>query len=694
MTVEDILKENARRMKAMYTGFNPLTGEGAPPYDRVELRIEDFPVPVQQVPQDMMQNRLVAAVAQCGSMAAFIRTVMGDEPTELRLDELTKELCRIRSRHDFAFWCYMFVKIKPKEGGEMIRFRLRHEQRVLLREMEDMRLRHKPIRVILLKARQWGGSTMVQIYMAWIQLLHRTGWYSTIIAQTKDVSYKIMAMYEKLLENYPSWMLDLDDDIPLRFSQYGKSKSDFKVTYQAGAKSVTARDVAIQIGTYVEPDNVRGGDVALIHYSEVGVWKETRDNSPERMIRSVSGGLLEKELTVEVLESTANGTGNYFHREWVSAKRGESNRRPVFVPFYFIEHDYLEPEDEEAFAAALLKGREDTIAPDDRTEPGAYIWRLWERGATLGAINWYIHKRKSYNNHADMASEAPADDVEAFKHSGRRVFDVEKVDAMRTFAVPPIACGEVQGDAVAGARSLLNVRFNGDRQGALRIWSYPDKERHIKNDYLVVVDVGGRSRASDPSVIYVLDRAPMLYGGVPETAAEWHGHADHDLLAWKAAQIATFYNNALLVIESNTLETRDKERDTEGLHTAYILDEIGEAYPRLYFRTSQPETVGGAVSRLWGFHTNVSTKPLIIDHLVAAVREQAWVEKCADALDELDWYERKDNGSMGAISGQHDDRVMTRAIALHISSSEMEMPVEEQQRRKVRPQRVGSAAAI
>ncbi|MBR5241403.1 MAG: hypothetical protein IKW05_05650, partial [Muribaculaceae bacterium] len=63
----------------------------------------------------------------------------------------------------------MFVRIKNKMGDGDIPFKLNRPQRRLLAEMEEMRIKGKPIRIILLKARQWGGSTLVQIYMAWIQ---------------------------------------------------------------------------------------------------------------------------------------------------------------------------------------------------------------------------------------------------------------------------------------------------------------------------------------------------------------------------------------------------------------------------------------------------------------------------------------------------------------------------------------------
>jgi len=41
-----------------------------------------------------------------------------------------------------------------------------------------------------------------------------------------------------------------------------------------------------------------------------------------------------KHGTIIVLESTANGVGNWFHEEWLRAKHKESNFVPLFFPWF------------------------------------------------------------------------------------------------------------------------------------------------------------------------------------------------------------------------------------------------------------------------------------------------------------------------------------------------------------------------
>lgn len=166
----------------------------------------------------------------------------------------------------------------------------------------------------------------------------------------------------------------------------------------------------------------------------------------------------------------------------------------------------------------------------------------------------------------------------------------------------------------------------------------------------------------------------MLDGEKPVVVAQWYGHIDIDLLAWRAAQIAAYYDNAYLVIESNTLETHDKEREVDGDQSQFILNQIKDIYPNLYARRQSEEDIREGLPRKYGFHTNVATKPMIISTLVKVIRERMYIERDERCINEYINYERKPNSGFGAIVGEHDDLLMTRAIGLHICFFEMDMP--------------------
>ena len=690
--IQAIIKENERRNAEIYAKFDPVSGEGSVG-ERKRVVIDDFPVSVQWLPVEMLRVPLVRQIVECGSVRAFLTDNLNVEYTEEDRLKVIEQFVRIRCRYDFAFWAAVFVYIKRKGGGEDVLFRLSRPQRRFVERLERLRKAGKPIRIVLLKARQWGGSTVSQLYMAWLQLVHKVGLNSLIIAHQGAGSDEIKDMFDRMIKAYPVEMLhklgEAYDANEPKLVGVGKSGSIYRVPQ---------RNCKIKIGTAERPDSCRGGDYNLVHLSEVGLWKATEGKKPEDIVRSACSGVLYRPYTMIVYESTANGTGNFFQREYDMASKGKSQFEAMFVSWFDIEIYSTPVDDILSFAASLYDNRNNDNVASSREESGKYLWWLWEKGATLEAIHWYILERAKYNEHASMASEYPSDDVEAFVHSGTMVFDKYKVEAFKKYCKEPRFVGDVYADADEGKNALKNLRFVEDRQGVLWIWEKPeiDEDEKVTDRYLTVVDVGGRSSKADWSVIVVFDRLFMAEGGRPAVVAQWYGHCDIDLLAWKAAQIAAFYDNSLLVIESNTLETHDKERDVDGDQSQFILNQIKGVYPNLYARKQSEEDILQGLPTKYGFHTNVATKPMVISTLVKVIRQNLYVERDARCLDEYLTYEKKPNGAYGAIIGKHDDLLMTRAIGLHICFYEMELPkfVKRTKRMLVKKKNAVSAATI
>lgn len=678
--ISDIIAENTRRRGVMFAPFNPITGQGSVG-ERAEISIPDFPLPKMWLPASMVGNRLVRELVAHGGITGFLREVMQAEPTPENREAVIDRFVRLRCLHDFPFWAATFVYIKNKEVGQPdCLFRLTYPQRRFVALLEQMRLADEPIRVILLKARQWGGSTTSQLYMAWLQLIHRTGLNSLIVSNYNEGARKIKGMFKKMIREYPLTMLhEVGDTYTL---------SEEKLVGVEGStltQLVPQRNATISIGSAESPDSCRGGDYALVHLSEVGLWKATDGKKPEDMVRSACSGVLYRPNTMIVYESTANGVGNFFHNEYVAAKDPEikSQFEPLFISWFDIEL-YQLPFDSElerlTFAQWLYDNRLNGSTRSDREECGKYLWWLWNIGASLEGIHWYVEERAKYHDHGSMASEYPSDDVEAFVNSGCAVFDKYSVEELRPAAKAPARyIGDIYAYGDEGEDALRDLRFKADAQGLLWVWNLPDPvnpndPEGVINRYLTVVDVGGRSHKADWSVIVVFDRLLMMDGGKPAVVAQWYGHIDMDLLAWKAAQIAAFYDNSLLVIESNTLETHDKERNVDGDQSAAILNQIKGIYPNLYARKQSEDAIVQGLPVRYGFHTNVATKPMIISTLVKVIREGLYVERDKRCLDEYLNYEKKPNGSFGAKQGTHDDLLMTRAIGLHICFYEMELP--------------------
>lgn len=365
--VADILEENRKRNDNIHALFNPVTGEGSVG-NRVKIVVSDFPIKEQWIPVEMMEVPLVKLLTDSGSIRKFINNELEGEYTNEDRLKVISQFVRIRCEYDFPFWAASFVYIKNKGGGEDVLFRLTRPQRKFVERLERLRKANKPIRIVLLKARQWGGSTTSQIYMAWLQLVHKVGLNSLIIAHQGSGSDEIKDMFDKMIKEYPLELLH----------EMGESYSDNEPKMEGVGKSgniyrVPQRNCKIKIGTAERPDSCRGGDYNLVHLSEVGLWKTTEGKKPEDIVRSACSGVLLKPYTMIVYESTANGTGNFFQREYDAAKSGKSQFESMFVSWFDIDQ-YSEPlEDEEAFATFIYENRENENVSSNREEPGKYL---------------------------------------------------------------------------------------------------------------------------------------------------------------------------------------------------------------------------------------------------------------------------------------------------------------------------------
>lgn len=673
--IADIIAENKRRNDAMFSTFNPVTGEGSTFRDkRVKVTIKDFPLKDQWLLPETLEFKLVQDLIAAGSIKAFYKKEFPDgHYCDSEKFKIIDEFVRIRHLTDFPFWAATLVYIKQKGGGEDILFWLNYPQRILVERFETLRLAGKPIRKVLLKARQWGGSTCTQQYMAWLQLEHKVGLNSLIVAHQGTASDEIEDMFKRMIAAYPvEYLHELGD-------KYSSKEPKFVGVGHAGnIHRVPQRNCKIKLGTAERPDSARGGDYNLVHCSEVGLWKKTEGKTPSQIVKAATSGIPLKPFTMIVYESTANGTGNFFAVEYADAKAGKSQFEALFIAWFQIELYWLEITGQTIaeFAQWLYVNRENRNTSSNREECGAYLWWLWKQGASLEGIFWYIQERAKYTDHGEMASEYPSDDVEAFVHSGNMVFDKYQVEALKPSCKKPKYVGDVYGKDIEGEDALVDVKFKEDHQGQFWVWELPeiDPDEEVTDRYLVTVDIGGTSRKSDWSVICVIDRLFQMEGGKPVVVAQWYGHIDMDLLAWKSAMIASFYDNALLVIESNTLETHDKNRKVDGDQAGYILNLIKDVYPNLYARKQSDEDIKNHAPVKYGYHTNVATKPKIISNLKKVIREGLYVERDMRCIDEYLTYEQRQDNSYGAIIGKHDDLLMSRGIGLLIAFTEMDIP--------------------
>jgi len=635
----EYFKENDKRNKVFTDPYVPGTGEGS--------LIERFPfrVSANTIPIYLPKSLESSPFAQHESLDHYCHDL------DIPLDTGIQEMNACRFAEDFEFWAGLTTMIEPKTdiGGTLpvVPFILRYAQRILLAELEKMRIAEMPIRIILVKARQWGGSTLIEIYMAWIQLIHKINWHSVIVGDTEEQSITVRSMYNTLLDNY-----ELKDYVLESFE--GSTKT----------RIIKDRRCVISVGSMVKPEGLRVKNIKMAHCTEIASWQSSETRKPEDLMQTITGSILEEPYSFLALESTAKGSGGFFHREYMAATQKKNPYTPLFIPWFLIELYQIEFEDVEE-AKALI---------DSMTE---YEKSVWGMGATLEGIKWYRVKLKNYHNDTwRMFSEFPSSAEEAFASSGRLFFPPQySMKIKKTMRVPPFI-GEIYPEGT-GKEILENIFPLKQEHGNLRIWDMPNKpappEDFIyQNRYIVTVDIGGKSKTADWSTINGFDRAPMTKGGVPQRVFSWKGRIDQDIMAWKAAQLAHIYGDALLAIEANF--TGQNQGDTEGQHFETFIDEIGKVVKNMYTRTPVDQVRAGLPTKYDWWTTN-DNKTRISNFMLKLLREDGLLEFDEEVYYEASFYEHKDpsrggRNRMGHVEGQHDDVLIPTMIGYWLCYNE------------------------
>ena len=626
--VQRIIKENEVHVATLFSEYDPTTGVGSP-IERVRLTLSHDGRYIL-IPKYITTSSVFAEILGYDSLEDYI------ESKKLDKEEVYDVITRLRLKYDFEYWAATCATIFDKASSQEVKFRLRKAQRKLLKVLVETAFALRPIRVILVKARQWGGSTLIQLFCAWIQLFHRKNWNSVIATHVEEAARNIRGMYTLMADRHPKDILDI------RFRAFeGSSKN----------KQIIDRGCVIYIGSMERPNSLHSGNYKLVHCSEVGYWKETMQRKPSDFVNAFEGSVPLEPFTMVALESTAKGTGNFFHNTWINAINGKNAYTPVFVAWWEIVDLYSLPfdsmEDMRAFVESMTE----------------YEQWMFSLGATLEGIQWYREKRKSFDSDWDMQEQFPSTADEAFVTSGRKAHHPLHIKQMETFVKEPAFIGEMFADAPSGPEAINNsLEFKEISKGEFYVWKKPDTSRLYNNRYIVSLDIGGASAKADWSVIRVLDRLPMMNGGVPEFVATYRFHMDQDLTAWRAVQVAKWYCDALVVVESNVLQTFQ----TEGNFTSTVLDIIAHTYPNLYYR-DDPDKIKEGLPAKYGFHTG-QNKSEIVSIVNKGLREMGFIERDRRMLDECGWYELKQNGTYGAIDGQHDDIYMSSGINLWVSA--------------------------
>lgn len=352
------------------------------------------------------------------------------------------------------------LKIKTK-SGTVVPFRLNDAQRKLYAVAKRQQDAGKPVRLIILKARQLGFSTLTEglIFHA---CATRKNVNALIVAHREDATANLFRMSKLFYDELPAPvkpMLRASNAQELVFENPSKLRSEREA--RPGLRS------RIRCATAGGRGIGRSDTLQCVHLSEYAFWPDGADGKA-----STLAGILQAVPslpgTMVVIESTANGFEDFKER-WDAAVAGENDFEPVFFA-WFENPDYSMP---------VVPGTEWT--PEERDLKAAYQltdeqlqWRRWCIANNCGGS-------------LDMfRQEYPASPGEAFLHSGTGVFDNEQI-VLRLERLPgPAGRGEFTDgewtESETGAITLYELPEEGVPYETYYDYYFATKEMHADKD--------------------------------------------------------------------------------------------------------------------------------------------------------------------------------------------------------------------
>ena len=211
-----------------------------------------------------------------------------------------------------------------------------------------------------------------------------------------------------------------------------------------------------------------------------------------------------------------------------------------------------------------------------------------------------------------------------------------------------------------GVREPIEVReIHKTASSAAKLFIYEEKSNDF--GYSIGVDTAEGLEHGDNSVVVILRRSL-----IPTVAAVLVGKIDPDTLGASVLILADEWNEAYITIETNN-------------HGFAVIGKIRDAgYGNMYSEKSFDKW-GQKESRKWGWNTNILTRPILVDTIAQAIRDNAIEIADLDMIDELSTFIINEKGKAEAQSGCEDDRVMALGLALqgHIRCPQYEKPVKQ-----------------
>lgn len=371
---------------------------------------------------------------------------------------------RKRLRDDFIHYAAKCLKIRTKKG-DIATFSLNRAQLHIHQQIEAQLGQTGKVRALVLKGRQQGCSTYVGARY-YHRTTHTPGLQTFILTHALDATANLYKMAQRYYENTPK-------PVKPQVTTNNSKELIFGVL-----------DSGYKIGTAENKSVGRSSTIQMFHGSEVAFWANAAEHA-----KGILQAIPDAAGTEVILESTANGVGNFFHQQWQKSEAGLSEYIAIFVPWYW----------QEEYARSVGYDFEPT---------GDEIELVEQYSLTNEQLAWRRNKIvelsvSGMDGEKAFKQEYPFNSTEAFQLTGedsyidsvavmraRRCKDVEKIGPL-IIGVDPARFGDDRSSIVRRRGRVAYGLESYSKKDTMEITGIVHRIIEDERPYRVCVDVGG-----------------------------------------------------------------------------------------------------------------------------------------------------------------------------------------------------------
>lgn len=392
-----------------------------------------------------------------------------------------------------------YIKIRDKKNN-IVPLVLNEPQLKYYNVIKEMYRQRKPIRIIILKARQMGFSTETEAVIFKNVVTHHN-YNAGIVAHKEDSTANLFNMSKRMLEYLP------EEIKPER------KKSNAKELVFNNEQG-TGLDSRMKVMTAGGKGIGRSDTFTALHLSELAFWEGDKKVTMTGLLQAVPN----TPESMIIIESTANGY-EYFKEMWDRAVAGESDFYPLFIGWNELK-EYSMP-----YTGFDLTQEERELKEQYNLTLDQLTWRRWcIQNNCSGDINQF-------------KQEYPICPEEAFLSTGNCYFNKENIINRINTAPEPLVRGKFT--CYYDGIRIRNQKFLEQDDGNIKIYEYPQK----RVPYVLGGDTAGEG--SDFFTAHVINN---ITGKQVAVLKQQYNEIEY---VKQVYCLGMFYNCALIGLENN-----------------------------------------------------------------------------------------------------------------------------------------------